>query len=79
MTVPTLIIVLLVLFLLGGVVPWQYGSPAPPVAAPLPGQPVPTPAPAPGYWHGYGYGPVLPGALGAIAIVLLILVVAGLI
>jgi hypothetical protein len=60
-----ILLVVLILVLFGGTVPW----------GPYPGNPS-----APGanpYWHGYGFGPVVPGGLGFILIIVLILVLLG--
>ena len=70
MSVATLLIVILVLALLGGAVPWG-GYAVPPPAQP--GQPVPPG----GYFHGYGWGPVVPGGLGLVLVIVLILVLLG--
>lgn len=70
MSLGTILIIVLVLFLIGGSVPWQYGAAPPPAQ---PGQP----APQPGYWHGYGYGPSVPGGAGLVLLIVLILVLFG--
>ncbi len=70
MPLTTFLIVVLLIFLIGGAVPWGYpGNPAP-----QPGQPAP---PAPGYWHGYGFGPAVPGGIGLIVLVLVALLLIG--
>jgi hypothetical protein len=80
MSVMTLLIVLLVIALLGGIVPWAgfRGSPPPTVQPPQPGM---LPQPQNPYWngyaHGYGYGPYVPGGIGLILLIVIILVVVG--
>ena len=74
MSITVLLIVLLLLALIGGIVPWMGNTYSVPPQVP-PGQPVPPVQPA--YLHGYGYGPFVPGAIGLILLVLIVLVVAG--
>jgi hypothetical protein len=64
-----ILIVFLLLFFVGGAVPgpW-YGQRR------VPGQPV---TPAPAYWHGYGGGPYVPGGIGLVLLILIVLLVMG--
>lgn len=64
----TVLLVILVLVLLGGFLPWGAG---PPVA---PGQPM---EPAPLY-RGYGYGWGVGGPIGIILVILVVLLMGGL-
>lgn len=59
----TILVVVLVLALLGGLMPFGGG----PVA----------PGAAPGWYHGYGYGAGAGGVLGLIVVVLLVLALLG--
>lgn len=73
MTITTLLIILLLLALFGGIVPWRgYGS-----MPPAPGAVTPQQANDPRLWHGYGYGPYVPGGIGIIVLILIVLVVSG--
>lgn len=63
MSLGTILVVILVIALVGGLVPWGG-----PVAAP--GDPRPL-------YHGYGFGPAGGGILGLVLVVLLILFLLG--
>lgn len=64
MSIVTLLVVLLIIAFIGGTVPF--------------GGPVPAPGTPPrDYWHGYGFGPIVPGGIGLIVLVLVILLLLG--
>lgn len=61
----TLLILLLVVLLLGGIVPWGVPNPAPGDPRGL------------RFAHGYGYGPGVPGVLGLLLVVVVVLALLG--
>jgi hypothetical protein len=70
MSIGLLILILLIVFFVGGVAPWGPAQPGPPVTgqpANRFGQP----------WHGYGYGVAVPGGLGLIVLILVVLLLLG--
>jgi hypothetical protein len=68
MSIMTLLVVLLILVAVGGAAPWPQG-PVPPGTRPPPN--------GWGPWHGFGYGPFVPGGLGLIVLILVILLLVG--
>lgn len=68
----TVLLVLLVLALIGGVVPFGPWAGPGPITGPVVGQPGPA---APYVYHGYGFGPW--GGVGLIVVVVLLLVLLG--
>lgn len=78
MPVSVLIFILLLFVLIGGAYPWGRYSAAPPPPQPGPGMPT-TPEQRAYYgpWHGYGFGPFVPGGLGLVLVIIVVLALLG--
>lgn len=68
MNITTVLVVVLLVILLGGLVPWDRGAPPPVAGAPTPMSP---------WYSGYGYGWGIGGPIGLLLVIVLILAALG--